>query len=167
MILLRLLPVFFAALFILTRTVCVRVLKGDKLTVKINFNILAVVLAEDNTKKRGIRKTIRLIKGVRSAFKTFDYLLSKSDVKLFINNQNDIENQKALAKSGYFIASTALIIPYIRTTSRSFRVVERSEQNENSFELRLYFSLWHMIISALIFLYYTVKNKVKRVIKNV
>lgn len=53
MILLRLLPIIFALLFLLSRRIDVDVSKHKEMTVKINFNILAVVFTEDKIKKVG------------------------------------------------------------------------------------------------------------------
>ena len=157
MLVLRLFPIFVLVLFILFQKSSIRIVKSDLLTVKLNFNILALVFKDDDGKK--IRPT-RLIKSLRKyngALKSVRYLISKSDFVIY-----DSESLTNL-----------LIFLYLDANAKSVGFVDHA-QNEISrdeipskIDITVYFSLIYLIISALIFLYYTVKNKIKRVLKNV
>ena len=130
MYILRLLLILGAVLFILFQRVDVRVTKNEKLTVKINFTVFALVLTEDARRKKPLKSIVGLISNLKGVFKSFKFLLSKSDISLFENQQQ------------YYAFEEKL--PLI--------------------DVSFHFSLIRMIISAMILLYYIVKNKVKRVI---
>ena len=172
MIFLRLLPILSALLFILSRRIDVRVTKAEELTVKISFNIFAIVLTEDKIKKRGLKKLSKLIKSRRSILKSADYLISKSNVRLYKFISTDPSVSVPLAYNAYREASVYFISAYLERTARKFsfsaiRDTDKNAQNQVKFNLLLHFPFSHLIISALIFLYYIVKNRVKRVLQNV
>ena len=170
MILFRLLPILFALLFILTRRVNIKVIKSNDLTVKINFNIFALVLSEDKIKKYGIKKFYNLIKNTKTLFKSFDYLISNSTVAIY--DRMNFDNHPIMFLSGCITATKWIFISYIKRISASFsyktdRNYDRLQENEYLMKIIIQFSFWRLIISALIFIYYIIKNSIKRVINNV
>ena len=172
MIFLRLLPILYALLFLLSRRIDVRVSKSKEMTVKINFNILAVVLTEDKIKKRRLKSFSKLIKGTKSILRSADYLISRCDAELY--SFTDIQSgiSAPIIYNAYRVAAVHFIAAYLERNARKFEFAEIQNtdsevQNRSGFNLLLHFSLWHLIISALIFLYYIVKNRVKRVFQNV
>lgn len=173
MMLLRLLPLIFALLFILSQKIDVKVHRTDRLTVKINFNILALVLQEDKIKKNGLKSISRIIKNVKHFHKSIDYILSKSEVRLLKHEISNNETEVfSIIKSAYSYASRQFLISYLERNAKKFRIIEQKNYNidissNTVFDLDIHFSLWHLIISALILLYYTVKRRFKRLLKNV
>ena len=80
--------------------------------------------------KKPLKSIVGFISNLKGVFKSFKFLLSKSDISLFENRQQYYASEEKL--------------PLI--------------------DVSFHFSLIRMIISAMILLYYIVKNKVKRVI---
>lgn len=157
MLVLRLFPIFVLVLFILFQKSSIRIVKSDLLTVKLNFNILALVLKDDDGKKIRPTKLIKSLRKYSGALKSARYLISKSDFVIY--DSESLTNR--------------LIFLYLDANAKSVGFVDHA-QNEISrneipskIDITVYFSLIYLIISALIFLYYTVKNKIKRVLKNV
>ncbi len=175
MMLLRLLPITFALLYILLQRVDVKVTKRDTLTVKINFNIIALVLHEEKINKQRLKQLSGLLKNASSALKTLKYLISKSDVAVKIYDiPYESSDPITIIKNAGIKASSRLFFSYLGICSRSLNIItaeenfdDNSDPNMPGFDASLHFPLYHLIISALFFLYYIVKNKVKRVIKNV
>lgn len=169
---LQLMPIFCALLFAFTRGINLRVTKEYKLTVKINLNIFVIILTEEKIKKRGIKKAARLFKSFKNLVKPIKYLVSKTEVRIYrlpylIRSDIALESLYNLS----FLASLGVVFSYLENNARIVRFINRQKCNKDDyqafFDLSLHFSLWNLIIFAFLFLYYTVKNKVKRVIKNV
>ena len=171
--LLRLLPIICALLFILTRTANIRVIKSKETTVKINFNIIAIILHEEKFKSIRLRSVKGLIKKMRCIYRSIEYLLSKSTVVFCECNNNAADRSGIFPLHNiYTLATRQLALSYLKRSARRFAQAEHPDScdfngNLTEYELKIYFSLWHLIISALILLYYIMKSKVKRVFKNV
>lgn len=155
--LLRLLPIFTAILFVLSSKYSVRITKGEKLTVKINFNIFAIVIYEDKTHKNRLKNLFKSFRRIKGAIRSAKYLISKSDVVIFGSGK----------------ITDHILRVYLEANAKRFRYKNTDSfyrsnlQNNGEMDIIASFSLTNLIISALIFLYYTVKAKLKRVIKNV
>ena len=171
MILLRFLPIICALLFTLTQKINVKVSKKDELTVKINLNIFALILSEEKIKRRGVKAFFKLIKFIIAVIKPIEYLISKSDVIISRCSILDAETQPfTLLRSTSLFVSTQIMISYIVQNARSVHFLEHKDKQDEklpSLDISFYFSLWNLIIFALLSLYYIVKNKVKRVFQNV
>lgn len=173
MTMLRLLPFIYALLFILSRKIDVKVHKGDELTVKINFNIFAIILKEDKIKRNSIKNLSRMIKNAKHTYKALKYIISKSDVTYYRYAYPQYEDETFFAlKSVYTYASEQFLISYLSINAKSFRLLERqnlpkSEADNSLFDINIHFSLLQLIISALLLLYYIVKNNIRRVLNNV
>ena len=175
MILFRLLPIVFALLFILVQRVNVKVVMRERLTVKINFNIIALVLYETDAKRSALKDYFSLLKNIRGMLSAFKRLLTKSvvSVKLF-RKKTSLDDYPSII--GY-VSSTAIervILSYLCVNSKRFLFFEElyeseidPEKGKTFFDAIFYFSLANLINSVLILLYYIIKNKAKRVIKNV
>ena len=166
MIIFRLLPLICALLFTLSRKTIIKVTKSDTVTVKINFNIFAIVLSEEKIRKRSLRNIPATIRSLKSTLRPLDYLVSKSNVRIV---EYDQIIQDAL-HNAYFSFATLIIISYLQSNAKFISITNKERQPEDAnifIELFFSLSLWHLIISLLFFLYYIVKNKIKRVIQNV
>lgn len=175
MIILQLLPILCLLLFIFLQSVSIKIETKDRLTVNINFNILAITLKEDEIKKRRITNIFKKMKVIPPIYKVLKLLISKSEVTvvryIYCESHEDTGEEINHARG-----STALVIfsSYLKSVSKSFSYIEKKvfidkddTESTSYFDLYLHVSFLNMIISALIFLYYIVKNKVKEVIKNV
>ena len=171
MLFLQLLPVICALLFTFTRKIDIRVTKADTLTVKINLNIFAILLTEDKIRKRGIRKLSRLRRSFRSFLLAAEYLVSRTEIKIYEFNpsNDDLTALSALLRISLF-ASLGIAISYLEKNASSVKLMNKATptyQNKTALDFSIHFSLWNLIIFASIFLYYKVKSKIKRVLKNV
>lgn len=175
MVILRLLPVSFVLLFILLQRVDVKVKTRDRLTVRIDLNIIAIILSEDKIKKKHLGRIPNLLKNLPIVYKVIKYLVAKSDVTVIEYNDNPlIDGEDDIFKNARRYAIYQIVYSYLATNSKSFHFTEnrvysdeKDKEKTSDFDLIFRFSLFHLINSALLFLYYIVKNKAKRVIKNV
>jgi hypothetical protein len=175
MIILQLLPILCLLLFILLQSVSIKIKTKDRLTVKINFNILAITLTEDEIKKKHLGHIKKVIKNVPIIYKALRYLISKSVVIVMGYPQNALlYAEEDIFKSIRRYAIYQIAYSYLATNSRSFHFAENqvysydnTEEKSSDFDVLFHFSLFHLINSALLFLYYIVKNKAKRVINHV
>ena len=175
MVILRLLPVSFVLLFILLQRVDVKVKTRDRLTVRIDLNIIAIILSEDKIKKKHLGRIPNLLKNFPIVYKVIKYLVAKSDVTVIEYNDNPlIDGEDDIFKNARRYAIYQIVYSYLATNSKSFHFTEnrvysdeKDKEKTSDFDLIFRFSLFHLINSALLFLYYIVKNKAKRVIKNV
>lgn len=169
---LQFLPIFCILLFTFTRTIDIRVTKSEELTVKINLNIFAILLTEERIRKRGIQKATRLLRALKNLIRPFEYLLSKTEIRLYrlASPLTDSARSNALYTLPV-LASLSLLVSYLERNARKVRFTnsrkEDASREETFLDFSLHFSLWNLIIFTLLFLYYTVKSKVKRVIQNV
>ena len=166
---LQLFVIFCILLFTFTRVVNVRVTKNDALTVRINLNIFAIIITEEKIKKKGFKKVRRLIRSFKTLAKPTEYLLSRTEIRVY--KLPDSISDSSIFKTLYSLSrltSLSLIISYLEAHARRVRFMNGQKNDmEVVFDFSLHFSPLSLIISALLFLYYTVKSKIKQVIKNV
>ena len=173
MFFLRFLPILFLFLFILTRKIDVKVIKDEALLIKISFNIFALVLTEEKIKRKEIRKIPKVLRSLKGIFKSADYLISKSIVNVFKCNLLDADERGLpLLYNASFYVSAKVLFYYLSQNARKVNnytnsIFKTDEMNGDSIDISIHFSLWHMIISALLLLYYIVKSNIKRALKNV
>lgn len=175
MLILRLLPISFALLFILLQRVDVKVKTNDRLTVRIDFNIIAIILSEDEIKKKHLGEIKKFIRNIPIIYKALRYLISKSEVIVIECTPNALSYaEEEIFKSIRRYAIYKIAYSYLATNSRSFHFAENQVyshdnpgEKSSDFDVLFRFSLFHLINSALLFLYYIVKNKAKRVINHV
>ena len=167
MLILRWLIAVSGLVFILLQRIDVKITRHAKPTVKISFNILALVLTEDNIKKTNLKRIRGLIRNLIGALKAFGYLISKSDVVIVRYERNVDEAISSPINQARLIATSQFTTSYFDSKAKSLSFVNENKPKDTSFDVSFHFSLFNLIISALIFLYYIVKNKVKRVLKHV
>lgn len=120
MLILRLVLILVTILFILLQRVDVRVTRSERLTVKISFIFLALVLSEERPKRRHVGGVTKLVKNVKGVFKSLKYLLSKTDI-VFQNQNKDYstdEKQPLIDVTFHFsllqlIISLSILLYYI------------------------------------------------------
>lgn len=164
MIALRLLPIIAVLLFILLQKINIRVKATDRVSVKINFNILAIELLNEKTKKKNIKQIIRHGKSIGTVIRPMRYLLSRCSVEAKCPQNQFLPFQN---ENIYNIALLNFLFAFIKTHSKSLKISDNDASFHSGVELIFNFSSYHLIISALFFLYYIVKNNIKRVAKNV
>ena len=162
MFILRLIPVVTTLLFILLQEIDLRIIKREQLTVKINFNIFALVLISEKKSRKG--KFKKLIKALPSIIKSANYLVSVSRITIRRFNEAKMKGSVNLAGN---ILSRTLILSYLHSKAKSVIHLQKPENNDivpTEIDISLHFSIFDMINSALIFVYYNIKNKVRKVI---
>lgn len=171
MVILQLLPIICALLFAFTRKIDIRVTKADNLTVKINLNIFAILLTEDKIQKKGIRRLSRIRKNLKSFLLAMDYLISKSEIRIYeFNPSNDDFSVLSVLQSISLFASFSIALSYFKKNSGAVKFPTQTAptyQSNTALDFSIHFSLWILIIFTSLFLYYKVKSKIKRVLKNV
>jgi hypothetical protein len=115
------------------------------------------------------------MKVIPPTYKALKHLISKSKVTVarYICNDSSEDTGEVINRKRDSII-LVILSSYLKSVSKSFHYAERDLFIDKAdTELTLYFDLYlhvsflNVIISALIFLYYIVKNKAKEVIKNV
>ena len=171
MLFLQLLPIICALLFTFTKKIDIRVTKADTLTVKINLNIFAILLTEDKIRKRGIRKLSRLRKSFRSFLLAAEYLVSRTEIKIYeFHPGTDDFRVSSVLQSLSLFASFGIALSYLEKNACSVKLMNKATptcQNKTALDFSMHFSLWTLFIFTFLFLYYRVKSKIKRVLKNV
>ena len=124
---LRLLLILSSLLFILFQRVDVRVTKRERLTVKISFNILALVLIDDGERSHYLWNMPKLFKGFKGIFRSIRYLLAKSRVRFGNTNAEAEENSPFVDISFHFsllrLIISALILLYYKVKAKVKRVI--------------------------------------------
>ena len=77
---LRLLLILFALSIILFQRVDVRVIRNERLTVKISFIFFAIVLIEDGRKRGYLKGTSRMLRNLGGLFHSLKFLFRKTDI---------------------------------------------------------------------------------------
>ena len=166
MLILRLLPVVFTLLFILLQENDIKITKTDRFTVKLNFNVFAIVFYEDRKKKaKSFWKTIKIIP---YAHKVAIYLVSRSTV--YIRDLTLSTSVKQNSIVGLFSSIPIKILTSYFTNKAkktvyypSHDLLDKESIDESpQYTLTVRFPFYVLINSALIFTYYIVKNKLKR-----
>ena len=173
MIALRLMTVTVALLFILLQRVDVKVKIQDGLFIKINLNIIAIVLYESNEKRNHIKDIFSSINKLPIFLKSIKYLLTKSNVTLVLYKKPVLGYSPSLITHIGSTLAEQLIISYLIANSKSLRTVTvssthvKSLKNTDYLEAFVSFTFIHFIISSMFLLLGIAKNKVKEVIEYV
>lgn len=173
MITLRLMTVTAALLFVLLQRVDVKVRLRDSLFIKINLNIIALVLYETKEKDKHLKDIFDAINKLPIFLKSIKYLLSKSNVILAFREETFLSDSPTIVTRIGSILSEQIIITYLIACSKHFRIertpnyYEQSIRGKDCYDAFISFSFIHLVNSALILLFNTVKNKVEEVIKYV
>ena len=159
---LRLLPIGVTLLFILFQCVDVTVVKRDNLTIKINFNLLAIVLYDDKKKRIRLKNLRKYMFLTQAGIKSLKYIVSKSRITVY----SPTSYTDAFNGVGVGFLSATMLIPYLAANAHSFRYFDRYHGAAH-LDISLRISYICAFISALLFLYYSVRIKIRRTLKNV
>lgn len=161
---LRLLPVFVTLLFILTQGVDVRIFRRPRLTIKISFTIIGILLYETERQRIRFKKMRKRVNLAKCSLRAMRYLISRSYVTVY--NSDDTDTEQIFPSIPIFMFS-ALVLPYLSQNARKLKYRTENRQANTSFDISLRFACIHLIISALIFLYYLLRIKIRSTVKNV
>ncbi len=156
---------------ILLQKIDILISKSSVLIFKINFTLLSITLTDDGKRSKSLSKIKNAFKSISPLYASMKYLVRKSDIMFCYLPTN---TSKGAVISATYSAFFAVIQSFLTKNARSFSAIEIekeyidcSEKNKIRFEAEFHFRLIHLFISSFVFLYYKVKYKVKRLIKNV
>ena len=173
MIVLRLMTITVTLLFILFQKIDVKIKTRDELSIKINLNIIAIVLYESKKKYNHVRDIFRTLNKLPIFLKSIKYLLTKSNVTLVLYKKPVLSYSPSLIAHIGSTLAEQLVISYLIANSKSLRTVTvssthvKSLKNTDYLEAFISFTFIHFIISSMFLLFGIAKNKVKEVIKYV
>ena len=170
MIVVRILPLILLFLWIVLQRIDVRIIRQNAVTVQISFPIFRITFKDLTAPKRKTRKIVRLIKNLPFTLKTVAYLTRKSraiihDTTWLLAPSTPTE---ILKKIPHFI-STRSIYAYLDSNAKSTAYIKYNSNPifVGDIDIVLQTKLIHLIISPLLFLYYKISNKARRMIKSV
>ena len=123
MITLRLMTVTAALLFVLLQRVDVKVRLRDSLFIKINLNIIALVLYETKEKDKHLKDIFDAINKLPIFLKSIKYLLSKSNVILAFREETFLSDSPTIVTRIGSILSAQIIITYLIAVLASNRLL--------------------------------------------
>ena len=170
---LRLMTITVALLFILFQSIDVKVKIRETVFIKINLNIIAIVLYENIEKPKHLKDIWSNAIKIPIFLKAAKHLLAKSNVSIVAYDTSPSSDTTSFFNQIGSTIRDRLIISYLAVNSKRFRIqsvsTSRIIPNESRirYDAHISFSFIHFINSALILLYYIARNKVKEVIKNV
>ena len=170
MIVVRMLPLILLFLWIVLQRIDVRIIRQNTVTVQISFPILRITFKDLTAPKRNLRKIVKLMKNFPFTLKTFAYLTRKS--RVIIHGTTILSAPSTpteiLRKIPHFISSNSLYA-YLNSNAKSTVYIKRSYDSEfdADIDIVLQTELIYLIISPLLFLYYKISNKARRMIKSV
>jgi len=174
----RIIPILFiliAILFILFQKADMRIRKTDNLSITLSLTLFSITFSGDAEKKRRIKKIVRLFKNASVILRVATYLLKRSNVRVIrLANQSRSPSRFSLGQSIPFYISLPVIFAYLNNSAKSIFyddnwlfVDDFVNQNEASVDIIVSFRFISLIISALLFLYYKMKDRMMRGIKDV
>ena len=174
----RIVPILLilsAFLFILFQKATIRIRKTENITATFSLTFFSVSLTDLPEKKGRIKKLMRFLKNVPIIFKSLAHFLKRTDVKVLrFKNQDQSPFPISFGQKLPFYLSAPFIFGYLNNTAKSVSYDENwlittniSNENDAAIDVLFTFRLFYLIISALLFLYYKVKNRIIRGVKDV
>ena len=169
-----LITVTLIILFILTQKVDLIVQKGDRLTITADITLFSVVFTDGKAKKRREKKKER--PNVRAIYYSLRYLISKSQINIRRLRLSDTATLSQKRGTLFVFVTISTFLTLIKRNAKSFAYTDNAYLITPSIDespatpyidISLSFSPFSLIISAFIFLYYLVENKLARKGKNV
>ena len=162
---------FLVLLLIILQEADIRITYKDRLKVRISLTIFAITFFSRDNYRLSPRKAIKAIKGIPLLLKSAKFALKRSDAKVleFAGTSNVTTSDKVFASIPLLISISSLIA-YIRANAKSFNNDNKQVDTKNyttSIDILFKTRAINLIISAIIFLYYMVKRKIRRTIRNV
>lgn len=174
----RIIPILFillAVLFVLLQKADIRIRKTDNLSITLSLTLFSITFSGDTERKRRIKKIFRLFKNAPIILRVATHLLKRSNVRVIrLANQNRSPFPFSFGQSIPFYISFPVLFAYLNNNAKSIFYDDNwlftgdfSNQNEASVDIIVSFRFISLIISALLFLYYKMKDRIMRGIKDV
>ena len=174
MFILRIMPILCALLFILLQKVSIKIKTQDEVTVRIDLSIIALIFSGSKKSKFRPKSIKSLFNYFPAIYRAAKYAIKKSEVYIFTRQNKANDDLKIEYVHSYSANPLQLIYPFLLFNSKRVCLIDNSTYSkansskpDQDFNLSLELPLISLINSALVFLYYIMKNKVKRVVKNV
>ena len=162
---------FLVLLLIILQEADLRITYKDILRVRISLTILAITFSRTHEKNLSLAKSIKAIKNIPLLFKATKFALKRADVKVIeLSRATHHSTANTILAAIPVIATISSILAYISTNARSFSIPtnqDKSESDRDAVDILFKTRVMSLIISAMIFLYYIAKRKIRRAIKNV
>lgn len=160
---------FLVLLLIILQEADLRITYKDILRVRISLTIFAITFSKTHEENLSLAKSIKAIKNAPLLFKATKFAIKHTDVKVIELSRSARHSNSILAPIPV-IATASSILAYISANARSFSMPKdrnNSEAEQTAVDILFKTRVLSLIISAVIFLYYIAKRKIRRVIKNV
>ncbi len=154
-----------ALLWMLLQRINVKIFLSDA-SIRLNLPILSITFNVNDNGKAVIKKNFRLIKNLSPLAKSLGFILKRSYVE--VNLAKDILAPTPLLRSLPLLISYPVIYAYLNNTAKSVDYLSPlGEDSKQDFDLSVHFTLVYLFILPFLFLYYKVKNKLGRLVRNV
>lgn len=169
MIIIRTIPIALLVLLIILQRIDIRITTSDITKVRINFIFIAILLSESSATVKRFKFGLKIVKNLPTLLKTSNYFLSKSQIVIlrFFENDGSSANFNIVKLIPIYISATTLLA-YLNSIAKS---VTFDTRNKSSFDLKTDITISvrfvYLIISSLLFLYYCIVTKIRRIVKNV
>ena len=170
MIFLPLIPITLALMLILFQEVDLRITYENGLSVHISFTIFSLTLLDDGKDKFSIKGSLRFARSVPIILKASRYAIRRSNVTVFrLSHTVKPSLLDTLLRTLLIFLSASSLLSYVVTNAATYKVSEDGYSSDDTASIDILFETraLHLIISGFLFLYYTVRRKVRRAIKNV
>lgn len=170
MMLAPLIPLVLALMIILLQKVDFRIAYTNGLSVEISFTIFSLSFYDSEESRLPLLKSLKTARNIPILFRSLRFLLRHSAVNVLNISHNETDTVAGTVfRTIPFLISTSAIIAYISTNAANFSMKQHNnfDKNELSFDILFKTRAANLIISAMLFLYYILKRKIRRVIRNV
>ncbi len=159
--------IFVAVLLILFQRIDVKHSNDEPSFLHISFSVLSFSVYIGKKQNKKIKNGIRFLRKLPIYLKAFNFLLSHSDVTV-ITSENKNITFEGLIRALPIVISAPPTFAYLNNTAKSVKYLKLDKKDEdedlysNTFILSASFRSIHLIISALLLLYYNIKNRLRR-----
>ena len=163
--------IFYVILLIILQVADLRIIYNDDFKVRISLTIISITFLNKSSEKLSIKKTFRAVKNIPLLLRAARYAIKRSDVKVIeLSYASRPSISDTLFASIPILISASSILAYISANAASFSIPEDQgniESDTQAVDILFKTRVLNLIISVLIFLYYILKRKIRRAIKNV
>ena len=166
MIIACVLSILLAFLFIVLQKTSIRILHQEITTVRFDFTLFSITFISSKTNKNSLKASIRILRNLKYLLKISHYGIKHANVTVFELSSTTDTSLPSPKLSPFFITSGILLV-YLNNIAKSFRFsnsVDRRCQNKLSFDVLFETSLINLIIISILYLYYKVKNRIRRIV---
>ncbi len=159
-------------LVLICQRIDIRVSKSSMTKIKINFIFFALTVDDSESQKLSLKKRIKLIRNIPFIYSAVKYLISKSEITVHSQNYTSSVNvTRSMLPNIMYRISVPTAIAIVSKFARKVKFDDEDVQVDPSdgliFDLSVHFRLYRVFISLIIFLYYMIRAKFRRIIKNV